>query len=149
LAEKRSFKGPLQSRRCIVPADGYYEWQKTSDGKQPFEFSRRDGALLAIAGLWETNRRASTDGQTIHSCTLITTAANPMAAEVHDRMPALLDAEGIEIWLDPEQRDPQAVSQVLRPAPEDWLQSRPVSKRLGNVRNEGAELLEAESGDHA
>jgi putative SOS response-associated peptidase YedK len=145
VTEKRSFSGPFKSRRCILPADGYYEWQKTEAGKQPYEFSLASGGLLAMAGLWEVNRRAGEAGQTIYSCTVLTTAANQLAATVHDRMPVLLDEAAVELWLDPQFENIAALQDLLRPAPDDWLVKRPVNKQLGNVKNEGPELLQHSS----
>lgn len=145
VTEKRSFSGPFKSRRCILPADGYYEWQQTEAGKQPYEFSLASGGLLAMAGLWEVNRRAGETGQTIYSCTVLTTAANQLAATVHDRMPVLLNEAAVELWLDPQFENIAALQDLLRPAPDDWLVKRPVNKQLGNVKNEGPELLQHSS----
>ena len=93
ISEKRSFTGPLKNRRCVVIADGYYEWKTEGKLKQPYWIHPPDGGVFAMAGLWETNRRAT--GQPVKSCTIITTAANEKLAEVHDRMPVVLVDEAL------------------------------------------------------
>lgn len=141
---KPAFRHAMKTQRCIIPADGYYEWKLEDSGKQPYEFSLRSGRLLAMAGLWEKNSRLGGEGKPILSCTILTTSANPFAGEFHDRMPVLLDDDQIDQWLDPGFSDPAILGEMMRPAPEDWLQCRPVSRRLNFVRNQGASLLSPE-----
>lgn len=141
VAEKRSFKPALKSRRCIIPVDGYYEWLRTETGKQPYEFSAATGGLLALAGLWEKNKIVSDNAETVYTCTIITTGANEFMAEIHDRMPVILPTSSWEQWLDPEFTDIEAAQKMLHAAPNDLLVKRPVSRKLNNVRNQGAELL--------
>lgn len=140
-AEKPSFRGPFKSRRCIIAADGYYEWKEEHGAKQPYEFSRRDGRLLALAGLWESNAKLGTAGVPLQTCTILTTAANEEASMFHDRMPVFIDQGDLMRWLDPTFRDSHQLQALLSPAPAGTLVARPVSRRVNSVRNQGADLL--------
>ncbi|WP_296809802.1 SOS response-associated peptidase [Thiocapsa sp.] len=141
LAEKPAFRAAYRARRCIVPADGFYEWAKGPDGKQPYFIHAQDGAILAFAGLWERWTRPA-DAEVIDSFTIVTTEANPRVQPLHDRMPVILAPEVVDVWLD-RTADPARLSQVLRPCPEERLAMYPVARAVGNVRNEGAELIAA------
>jgi putative SOS response-associated peptidase YedK len=139
LATAPSFREAFRRRRCLIPADGFYEWRKV-DGraaKQPMLIRRRDGEPFGLAGLWEHWRGPE---QAIESCTIITTTANELTAPIHHRMPVILDAADHERWLDPSRRDG---GELLRPCPAEWLEAVPVSPRVNSVRDEGPELLEA------
>lgn len=142
--EKPAFRAAMKSRRCVIPADGYYEWLATKNGKQPYEFSRRDGRLLAFAGLWEQNKRVAPSDHPLLTCTILTTSANAFASRIHDRMPVILADEDIDTWIDPGLKNAEAVRHLMCPADEDILQVRPVSKRLNYVQNQGPDLLEPE-----
>jgi putative SOS response-associated peptidase YedK len=128
-----------------VPADGFYEWRSVPDrkAKQPVPHPRRDGEPLAIAALWDSWRpqRGSDEGRLV-SCVLVTTSANEVVRPLHDRMPVLLDASAWDAWLDPGNDDREALSALLRPAPDGLLEAIPVSAAVGNVRNDGPELVE-------
>lgn len=153
LNEKPSFKGLLRKRRCIIPIDGFYEWQapapaaalsaKGKPVKQPMFIHRSDGHLLAVAGLWTAwrDKAGPTNGPWLHSCTIITTAANDMMSTVHDRMPAILPASAWHEWLDPAIDDAEQLAQLLRPAANDILAMHRVSSAVNSVRNKGAELI--------
>lgn len=141
LAEKPSFRSALRKRRCIVPADGFYEWAKRPDGKQPFYIHASDGTLLAFAGLWERWTRPD-DGEIIDSFTIVTTAANGRVRPLHDRMPVILAPEAVAHWLDPAST-PETASDLLGPCPDARLALHPVTRAVGNVRNEGPELIAA------
>ena len=153
LAEKPTFKGLLRKRRCIIPMDGFYEWQAAPVGaplgpkgkpvKQPMFIHRADGDPLAIAGLWTTWRDKSgpADGAWLHSCTIITTAANATMSTVHDRMPVILSRHDWAQWLTTQNGDLASLSALLVPAPNDVLVMHPVSTQVNNVRNKGAELI--------
>ncbi|WP_373509935.1 SOS response-associated peptidase [Thiocapsa sp.] len=141
LAEKPSFRSAYRKRRCLVPADGFYEWAKRQDGKQPYYIHASDGGLLAFAGLWERWTRPD-DGDVIDSFTIVTTAANGRVHPLHDRMPVILAPEAVASWLDPAS-EPEAVSDLLGPCPDAWLALHPVTRAVGNVRNEGPELIAA------
>jgi putative SOS response-associated peptidase YedK len=141
LAEKPAFRAAYRARRCIVPADGFYEWAKSLDGKQPYFIHAPDGTVLAFAGLWERWTRPS-DGEVIDSFTIVTTGANPRIQPVHDRMPMILAPETLDVWLD-RTTDPARLSELLIPCPEERLGMHPVSRAVGNVCNEGPELIAA------
>jgi putative SOS response-associated peptidase YedK len=144
VAEKPSFRNALRRRRCLIPADGFYEWLKRPSGpKQPFDVSREDGAPFALAGLWE--HWQGPNGEEIESCTIVTTAANRLMKPLHDRMPVIIDAADYETWLAGEGEHPrevQALQTLL--APREWqgMRTRPVSRLVNNTRNEGPRLLD-------
>jgi putative SOS response-associated peptidase YedK len=142
LLERPVFAEALARRRCLVPADGFYEWRELPQGaKQPYFITARDGTPLAIAGLWD--RWRSPDGEGIVSVALVTTSANAVVADLHDRMPAILPPSAWEAWLGPATVDPAALQELLRPAPPELLKVRPISPRVNSVANDGPELLEA------
>ncbi|MBK1733526.1 SOS response-associated peptidase [Thiococcus pfennigii] len=138
-----SYRAAFLKRRCLIPADGFYEWQarEGSKTKQPYFISRTDGAPLAMAGLWEQWRDPRGDA-VIESCTILVTAANALVAPIHHRMPVLLDPEDFAAWLDPGNQDREALKGLLRSYPEDRLRAVPVSPRVGNPRNDDPTLVE-------
>ena len=146
IAEKPVFKKLLASKRILIPMDGYYEWQAIAGQKtkQPMYIHRRDGEPLAAAGLWTTWREkgGGSDAPWLHSCTIITTAANDTTSSVHDRMLVFLPATRWHEWLDSSNNDIQALLKLLVPAPNELLTMHPVSTAVNNVRNKGPELLE-------
>lgn len=113
VAEKPAFRSPFRSRRCLIIADGFYEWKKLDRGKQPYLMRMADGGPFAFAGLWE--RWHDPTGQVIESATLITTEPNELLREIHDRMPVILDRCDYETWLDPARRDANELCALLRP----------------------------------
>jgi putative SOS response-associated peptidase YedK len=126
---KPFFRDAFKRTRCLIPVSGYYEWQDTPGGKQPWYFTARDGSpALTIAGLWDEWRDRSS-GQALKSCTMIITEPNAFVAEVHDRMPALLADDDFEPWL-----SGTAGIGLLKPAPENVLQRWPVSKRVNSSK---------------
>jgi len=126
---KPFFREPFKARRCLMPVSGYYEWQDTAGGKQPWYFTARDGApLLTAAGLWDQWKNRET-GERIKSCTMIITAPNEFVAEVHDRMPVLLKPEQFDHWLSGDM-----TVEELKPAPNDYLQRWMVSKRVNSSK---------------
>lgn len=146
ITQKASYRAAMQRRRCLVPADGFYEWQKTPGGKRPFYVHARNGGPMAFAGLWETWMDAT--GGEIDTAAIVTCPANAMLAPIHDRMPVVLAPEKYDAWLDTENVDAAAASALLKPAPEDMLQAYEISTRVNSVKNEGAELVEpAVAGD--
>jgi len=140
VAEKPMFRDAFKKRRCLIPASGYYEWQDTPSGKQPYYFTRRDGHVMTIAGLW-SNWKDKTTGEDLKSCTMVITEPNKFVADVHDRMPVILEAKDFEQW---ERGDGKDASALMRPAGEDMLQKWPVSKRVNSSRasDEDATLIE-------
>jgi putative SOS response-associated peptidase YedK len=134
VAEKPAFRKAFQRRRCIVPADGFYEWQRRSGGSQPFWIGGRDHRPFGMAGLWEIWRGAG-DAR-IESCTILTTAPNDLVAPLHDRMPVILAPDDFAVWLDPRETDVERLRSVLRTAPSDALVMHPVSTRVNDPRND-------------
>ena len=139
-AEKPSFRVAFKYRRCLVPADGFYEWQKTNGQKQPVRIQMSDGGLFAIAGLWE--HWASPDGSEIESCTLLTTEPNERLRPVHNRMPVILPPEDYDLWLDTGAQHPGEVQLLLRPYPAEEMTFYPVSSYVNNPRNEDPLCIE-------
>lgn len=145
LATKGAFKAAFGSRRCLVPADGFYEWAEVPGGrrKQPYFVHRPDGEPFAFAGLWERWRGPVRDGsEALRSTTIITTTANRPMAAIHDRMPVVLPASAWDEWLDPGHDDIEALERLLVPAPDAITVLRPIGSDVGNVRNEGPALIE-------
>jgi len=141
LATSGAFRESFRRRRCIVPADGFYEWQRAGGVRQPFLIHRTDGAPLAMAGLWSGWRHPETE-QVIRTFTIVTTAANGVLAPIHDRMPVILEARDWKRWLDPATQDLDELEALLAPAPDDELVLYPVRPLVNNVRNNGPELIE-------
>ena len=142
LDSKPSFRHAFESRRCLIPMDGYYEWAQASDGepKQPFLIEPVDGRVRFMAGLWEENKQL--EGHPgIRSCTIITTPANSKTAKVHQRMPALIGESHRSLWLDPECRDLARLKMLLRPAEEDLLKLTAVSKHVNSPRHEDGQCV--------
>lgn len=142
LSERPAYRAAFRRRRCVVLADGWYEWQVVASGKQPWFIHSRDGAPLGLAGLWETWRDPA-GGEPVESCTIVTTDAVGPLAEIHHRMPAVLPAAGLEAWLDPRQQDVAALSGWLGPRDPAEFSARAVSRRVNDPRNQGADLIEA------
>jgi putative SOS response-associated peptidase YedK len=141
LATSGAFRESFRRRRCIVPADGFYEWQRSGGVRQPFLIQRADGAPLAMAGLWSGWRHPETE-QVIRTFTIVTTAANGTLSAVHDRMPVILEPDCWARWLDPTIEDVTELSGLLVPAPEGELLLYPVRPLVNNVRNNGPELIQ-------
>ena len=131
VAEKPSYRKAFQERRCLILADGFYEWQKTDNGKQPFYIRMEDESPFAFAGLWESWR----NGREIRSCTIITTAPNELAASIHNRMPVILHPEDYEMWLDPDFDEREPLTSLLKPYPADAMEAYPVSRRVNKPSN--------------
>jgi putative SOS response-associated peptidase YedK len=139
VATQPAYRESFHQRRCLIPADGFYEWKKLPTGKQPMWISRPDGDFFAFAGIWARLERS--DGEVVHSCSIITCEPNDMMREIHDRMPAVLDPDVESTWLDPD-ADPDALLELLGPAPNDLLTAREVGDGVNDVRKDGPELLE-------
>ncbi len=140
LTEKPMFRSLITSRRCVVPANGFYEWQRHETGKQPFFITRDDGQLMLFAGLYDEVKGA--DGDPLESYAIITTAANERMSALHDRMPVILDPDDVADWLDPEQTATGPLEHLLRPAEDGSIALRPVSKEVNSVRHNGPGLIE-------
>ena len=139
VATKPSFKKAFQSRRCLVVADGFYEWQKTDDKKQPFFIRLKSDQPFGFAGLWERNDRT---GQPVETCTIITTTANEMMVPLHERMPVIIPPEQYDLWLDPEVKDVQQLERLLQPFPSDEMTAYPVSTLVNSPKNDLAACVE-------
>ncbi len=149
VATKNAFRRSLIKQRCIIPADGFYEWHKIQGRKhkQPMYITRTDDEPFAFAGLcerWRDKNSLDEDGEPLelHSCTIITCAANETMAKIHDRMPVMLPPHAWDSWLDPTNRDLTEVSPLLVPAPAGLIKMHPVSREVNNSRNNGAHLIE-------
>jgi putative SOS response-associated peptidase YedK len=130
IASKPMFRDSFKKRRCLIPVSGYYEWHDTPEGKQPYYFTRRDGQVMTIAGIqdaWNDLR----SGERIRSCSMVVTEPSKFAAQVHDRMPVILEAKDFEQW---ERGDVKEAAALMKPAGEDILQKWPVSKRVNSSR---------------
>jgi putative SOS response-associated peptidase YedK len=139
VAEKPAFRAALKQRRCLVLADGFYEWQQAPGGKQPFYFRVQDGTPFALAGLWETWR--GPDDAPVQSCTILTTRANALLAPFHDRMPVILPADQYGLWLDPDLHDSGPLEQLFEPFPAETMGAYPVGKGVNRVSNDSAALI--------
>jgi putative SOS response-associated peptidase YedK len=134
---KPAFRSAFKKRRCLVMADGFYEWRRTD--KQPHFISLKSGEQMAFAGLCESWKSA--EGP-VESCTICTTEANEMMGQLHDRMPVILPRKSIDQWLDASVNEPDELKPMLLQFPGDEMQAWPVGKAVGNVRNQGSQLME-------
>jgi putative SOS response-associated peptidase YedK len=138
-AAKPAFRAAFRRRRCLVAADGFYEWQKTGGRKQPFFIHRRDDRPFGFAGLWESWE--GPDHSAVESCTLLTTEANPLLRTIHDRMPVILPAEQYDRWLDPSQR-PEQLQPLLAPWPDGDLDAYPVGTVVNSPASDDPRCIE-------
>jgi putative SOS response-associated peptidase YedK len=139
-ADKPSFRAAMRHRRCLVPADGFYEWKGAAGAKRPHLVKPRAGGPMALAGIFECWLGA--DGSEIETMAILTVPANAAMSALHDRMPALIAPENFDRWLDCSSGSSVGISELLRPAPEDYLDVIEVSRALNNPRNEGPEVQE-------
>ncbi len=131
VSEKPSFRKAFKVRRCLILADGFYEWQKTDNGKQPYYIKMQDDSPFAFAGLWEIWQ----NGEEIRSATIITTEANDLMNEIHHRMPVILPPEDYAMWLDPDFDEKEPLTSLLKPYPADAMEAYPVSRRVNKPSN--------------
>ncbi|HEY8156962.1 MAG TPA: SOS response-associated peptidase [Myxococcota bacterium] len=144
-AEKPSFRSAFRKRRCLIPADGFYEWAaRTGAARQPFHIALPGRPCFAIAGLWESWR--DPQGAPLETCTLLTTSANATLRAVHDRMPVILDPADYAAWLDPKLADAASLASLVRGAPAEALELHPVGRRVNDPRFDDAACLEPASG---
>ena len=144
VSSKPAYRDAFKHRRCLIPAEGFYEWKAEKDGKTPFLIQRADARPFAMAGLWERWRQA--DGELLESCTIIVTDANSLVRDIHDRMPVILKEEDFATWLDPNNGDAEELLSMLKPADPAALAMHEVSRQVNSPRNDGPELLEAVGG---
>ncbi|MBT2689315.1 SOS response-associated peptidase [Bacillus sp. ISL-47] len=135
---KPSFKKPFKSKRCLIPADGFYEWKKTEEGKQPYRFIIKNEEPFAFAGVWDMWDKGDNP---LMSCTIITTVPNEVTEEVHDRMPVILKESDFEDWLNPNFDDTEYLKSLLVPYPAEKMDKYPVSSKVNSPKNEMAELI--------
>jgi putative SOS response-associated peptidase YedK len=145
LPEQPAFAESFRERRCLIPADGFYEWRKDEGGKVPIWLSRPDGDLFAFAGIWAELPSREKSSDPLHSCAIVTCAPNELIRPIHDRMPVVLQPELEERWLDPE-LDPDELLALLVPAPEDALVTLEVGDFVNDVRDDGPHLIERRAG---
>jgi len=151
LAQKAAYKRPFARKRCLILADGFYEWKAAESGegrrKTPYFIHRRDGEPMAFAGLWDVWKvpdaadpaLGGSDGW-LRSCVIVTTSANDALAAIHHRMPVILPESAWEQWLDPNEHDVGALQRLLVPAPSELFEAYEVSLLVNNARNNGPEL---------
>jgi putative SOS response-associated peptidase YedK len=133
---KPAFHEALKFRRCLIPADGFYEWVRAGKFRQPYCFEIGEGELFAFAGIWD---RWNDGSNMVESCSILTTTPNTVTAAVHDRMPVILDPDGYDLWLDPGMNDVSGASELLKPCDARRMRCYPVGSRLNSVANDDAE----------
>jgi len=138
IATGSAFRDAFRRRRCLVPADGFYEWAPGRDRRQAFHITRNDGRPLALSGLWEP----AAAGGAPASCVILTTEPNERLRPIHDRMPVIVEPADFDRWLSPEGVTQDALAGILRPSPAETLAARPVGPAVNNAQNEGASCLE-------
>lgn len=133
VSETPSFRKAFKARRCLILADGFYEWQKIDNGKQPYHVRMKDASPFAFAGLWEISNG---DGDGIRTCAIITTEPNDLMSEIHHRMPVILHPDDYEMWLDPSFEEKGPLSALLKPYPDYAMETYPVSRRVNRPTND-------------
>ncbi len=133
VSEKPSFRKAFKARRCLILADGFYEWQKIDNGKQPYHVRMKDASPFAFAGLWEI---WNGDGDGIRTCAIITTEVNDFMSEIHHRMPVILHPDDYEMWLDPSFEEKGPLSALLKPYPDYAMETYPMSRRVNRPTND-------------
>jgi putative SOS response-associated peptidase YedK len=141
VADKPMFKYAFRERRCLIPASGFFEWKAQGKAKQPYFISAKDGMPFSFAGIWGSWTATDT-GETIDSCTIITTECNELMQPIHDRMPVILAQEDWETWLDPENKTDKPLLNLLKPYDAQQMQVWPVSSAVGKVANQGEQLIQ-------
>lgn len=139
VAEKPSFRSAIKSRRCLIPTDGFYEWARIGERKQPHFIRFADRRPFAFAGLWERWHKGP--GEPLDTCTIITTAANELVADLHDRMPVILPPVRFEEWLEPSPLTPERLQELLAPHPSKEMEAYPVSTYVNKPANDGPECI--------
>jgi putative SOS response-associated peptidase YedK len=132
-----AFRESILTKRCLIPADGFYEWQKMGSVKQPYCFEVCEGDVFAFAGLWDQWK--SPEGQIIESCTILTTTPNSLVADMHDRMPVIVPPDKYDVWLDPDVNDFDAIRDILKPYGANLMRRYPVSRKLNNSQNDDSD----------
>jgi len=144
LAEKPSYRNALKRRRCLIVADGFYEWQKQPGGKIPMYITLKDRQPFGFAGLYETWTEPES-GESLVTCTIVTGPANEFMASIHERMPIILPPDAYDLWLDPQEMNTARVLELLKPYPADQMRAYPVSTRVNTPANDDPSLIEMAS----
>ena len=141
IAEKRSYAQPFRRRRCVVPLSGFFEWKHGGARKRPFAIHRTDRGLLSVAGVWE---RWQPEGHPdpLHTFSIVTTRANTLMADIHDRMPVILAEHDLHLWLDPEVHEPERLTPLLKPCPSEWLRAYEISTAVNSPTNNRPDVLQ-------
>jgi len=142
IMEKPAFKAAFKSRRCIIPASGFYEWKKEGSSKQPYLIRLQDADLFALAGIWESWKKPDSDA-VIESCAILTTSANRVVGRIHDRMPVILRQEDVDLWLDAKASS-QHIDSFMRPFDDRNMACHRVSKAVNHVNHDGPSLIQSE-----
>jgi putative SOS response-associated peptidase YedK len=142
-AEKPAFRAAMKRRRCLIPADGFYEWKAVGGRKQPYFIRAKSGEPFAFAGLWET--WTGPNGEELETAAIVTTTANRTLAAIHDRMPVIVPPAAFDLWLDSDTVDPTTASALIAPAPENLLEAFPVSTQVNRTANDNPKLVEEAS----
>jgi len=140
VAEKPAYRAAMKRRRCLIPADGFYEWKAGTPRKQPYYIRAKDGSPLAFAGLWET--WIGPNGEELETAAIVTTSANKTLNSIHDRMPVIVPPDAFDLWLDAANVDPMTASVLIAPAPEKLLEAYTVSTDVNRVANDNPKLLD-------
>jgi len=139
-AEKPAFRAAMKRRRCLIPADGFYEWQATGDRKRPFYVHAKSGAPLAFAGLWET--WTGPNGEELETAAIVTTRANRTLSPIHERMPVIVPPDAFDLWLDGANVDATTAAALIQPAPDNLLEAYEISTAVNRTANDNPKLLE-------
>ena len=138
--DKPAFRAAMKRRRCLIPADGFYEWQATGNRKRPFYVRAKSGAPLAFAGLWES--WMGPNGEELDTAAIVTTRANKTLAPIHERMPVIVPEEAFDLWLNTNAADAQTAAALIAPAPDSLLEAYEISTAVNRTANDNAKLLE-------
>jgi len=139
VAEKPAFRSAFKRRRCLILADGFYEWQEQEGKKQPFYFRLQDGKPFAFAGLWE--RWEKGEDEAIASCTILTTESNELMRPIHHRMPVIIEPEDYDKWLDPEVQKPESLQSLLQPYKSEEMTFYPVTTKVNNAKTDSPDCI--------
>jgi putative SOS response-associated peptidase YedK len=140
LLDKPAYRRPFERKRCLIPADGFYEWRKTENGKRPYRIRLKDGGIFSMAGLYDIWLQE--DGSKLATCTIITTPPNALMEPIHDRMPAILRSEDELRWVERGTADPRELQQLLLPYPAEEMEAYPVSTAVNSVKNDSPLCIE-------
>jgi putative SOS response-associated peptidase YedK len=141
IVDTHSYAQPFRQRRCVVPLSGFFEWKRQRPRKRPFAIQRNDGALLSVAGVWERWQPAG-QPEPLHTFSILTTRANTLMADIHERMPVILDERDLQLWLDPGVHEPERLSPLLKPCPSEWLSAYEVSTAVNAPTNNHPDVLQ-------